>query len=105
MSGVNAAPVPNDAGAANWTTLIDEIVADSWFNPELGKVMKVDYDSIVFQETLDGGEADLDLLVALGRNGEDPHPQHVRTDVVQEGRVLCLADDACVQLFGFVRPE
>lgn len=52
----------------NRTALIDEIVAGRWFNPELNRVMKVDYESIVFQETLDGGEADLVGALGLGGN-------------------------------------
>ena len=58
--------LPSKAGQAHWTALIDDIVADRWFNPELGRVMKVDYDRIVFQETLDGQEADLVRSLNLG---------------------------------------
>ncbi|MEM6695803.1 MAG: iron-containing alcohol dehydrogenase [Pseudomonadota bacterium] len=52
--------------ANNWTALIDDIVADRWFNPELNKVMTVDYESIVFEESLDGAEADLVAPLKLG---------------------------------------
>lgn len=54
------------ASQTHWTQLIDDIVADRWFNPELGRVMKVDYDRIVFQESLDGAEADLVRSLNLG---------------------------------------
>lgn len=54
------------SGSQNWTGLIDEIVAGKWYNPELGQVMKVDYDSIVFRETLDGAEAELVQSLNLG---------------------------------------
>ena len=50
----------------NWTSLIDEIVAGTWFNPELGRPAKVDYESIVFKETLDGAEAELVGSLNLG---------------------------------------
>lgn len=55
-------------GQQNWTALIDEIVADQWYNPELEKVVKVDYESIVFEECLDGREADLVGALNLGDN-------------------------------------
>lgn len=50
-----------------WTSLIDEIVADKWFNPELGKVVPVDYERIVFERSLDGMEADLVNSLNLGK--------------------------------------
>ncbi len=50
----------------DWTALIDEIVADSWYNPELNKVMTVDYESIVIEESLDGDEANLVAKLNLG---------------------------------------
>lgn len=49
-----------------WTALIDEIVAGTWFNPELGRAMTVDYESIVFEESLDGAEAELVKKLNLG---------------------------------------
>ena len=52
--------------AGKWTGLIDEIVADKWFNPELNQVMKVDYDRIAFERSLDGAEADLVQALGLG---------------------------------------
>ncbi len=66
MSLVNTNADSSSSGDANWTSLIDDIVADRWFNPELNDVMKVDYESIVFQETLDGCEADLVGALSLG---------------------------------------
>ena len=59
--------MPNDpVVTGKWTGLIDEIVADKWFNPELNRVMKVDYDRIVFERSLDGAEADLVQSLGLG---------------------------------------
>ncbi len=55
------------AGRQHWTSLIDEIVAGTWFNPELGRAMSVDYESIVFEESLDGAEADLVQKLNLGK--------------------------------------
>jgi glycerol-1-phosphate dehydrogenase [NAD(P)+] len=68
MPGSDATQAQDAGGAANWTALIDDIVADRWFNPELGRVMTVDYQSIVFEESLDGGEADLVAPLKLGEN-------------------------------------
>lgn len=51
-----------------WTGLIDEIVANKWFNPETHSVMAVDYDRIVFERSLDGAEADLVQSMGLGSN-------------------------------------
>jgi glycerol-1-phosphate dehydrogenase [NAD(P)+] len=64
MSTANA--LSSKPGQAGWTALIDEIVAGKWFNPELGRVMEVDYESIVFSETLDGAEVDLVRPLNLG---------------------------------------
>lgn len=50
-----------------WTSLIDDIVADRWFNPELGKIVPVDYERIVFERSLDGMEADLVKSLNLGK--------------------------------------
>ena len=52
----------------NWTALIDDIVAGNWFNPELNQNMEVDYESIVFKEDLEGGEADLVASLDLGKD-------------------------------------
>ena len=60
--------VTAQSGPQHWTGLIDEIVADKWYNPELRRVMKVDYESIVFKESLDGAEADLVRPLGLGTN-------------------------------------
>ena len=43
----------------NWTTLIDQMVAGNWRNPETGELATVPYKSIIFEETLDGREAEL----------------------------------------------
>ena len=52
--------------SGEWTKLIDEIVADRWFNPETNTVMSVDYDRIEFDRSLDGAEADLVQSMELG---------------------------------------
>lgn len=62
----DAAVAGAPSGETNWTALIDDIVAGRWFNPELDSVMTVDFESIVFQETLDGAEADLVRSLDLG---------------------------------------
>jgi len=68
MHAGDMAIVGTNVGGRHWTALIDEIVADKWYNPELKKVMKVDYESIVFRETLDGAEAELVSALNLGNN-------------------------------------
>ena len=65
-------PQNQDIRAANpllsgkWTHLIDDIVADRWFNPEFGRIVPVDYERIEFEATLDGAEADLVHSLGLG---------------------------------------
>ena len=51
-----------------WTSLIDEIVSDQWFNSELGRVLTVDYERIKFEASLDGAEADLVGSLKLGNS-------------------------------------
>ncbi|MHC2437183.1 iron-containing alcohol dehydrogenase [Bradyrhizobium sp. USDA 4451] len=50
----------------NWTALIDDMVAGRWTNPLTGAQIKVPYDSIVIEDSLDGREADLVASLALG---------------------------------------
>ncbi|MEM9710055.1 MAG: iron-containing alcohol dehydrogenase [Pseudomonadota bacterium] len=57
----------SQALTGKWTSLIDEIVADEWFNPELNRVMSVDYERVVFEASLDGAEADLVDSLNLGK--------------------------------------
>lgn len=66
MSPGNLERVSNGDGARHFTSLIDEIVAGTWVNPETGKAASVPYKSIVFQESLDGREADLVQALNLG---------------------------------------
>ncbi|MBV6656917.1 MAG: iron-containing alcohol dehydrogenase [Devosiaceae bacterium] len=61
---VDVSKTPRVTG--KWTSLIDEIVADTWFNPELGKVVSVDYERVVFERSLDGLEAELVQSLDLG---------------------------------------
>lgn len=49
-----------------WTTLIDDVVAGRWINPETGKLASVPYESIVIDDRLDGREADLVTALGLG---------------------------------------
>ena len=51
-----------------WTSLIDEMVSNQWFNPELGRVLTVDYERIELEATLDGAEADLVGSLKLGNS-------------------------------------
>lgn len=53
---------------ASWTTLIDDIVAGEWTNPETGTKAKVPYDRIVIEETLEGRAADLVRDLDLGKS-------------------------------------
>ena len=50
----------------NWTDLIDDIVAGNFFDTESGKTVSVPYESIVFQESLDGAEEALIADLKLG---------------------------------------
>ena len=54
------------APSGGWTSLIDEIVAGAWTNPETGQHAVVPYESIVIAETLEGREADLVASLRLG---------------------------------------
>ncbi|MBR0900214.1 iron-containing alcohol dehydrogenase [Bradyrhizobium tropiciagri] len=50
----------------NWTALIDDMVAGRWTNPLTGVQIKVPYDSIVIEDSLDGREAELVASLKLG---------------------------------------
>ncbi|WP_407165262.1 sn-glycerol-1-phosphate dehydrogenase [Bradyrhizobium sp. ORS 111] len=50
----------------NWTALIDDLVAGRWINPLTGAPVKVPYDSIVIEDSLDGREAELVASLKLG---------------------------------------
>ena len=50
----------------SWTSLIDEIVAGQWVNPETGQHSDVPYETIVIADTLDGCEAELVGALKLG---------------------------------------
>lgn len=54
------------ASTGRWTALIDEIVAGEYFDPEAGKKVTVPYESIVFDKSLDGAEAELVDRLNLG---------------------------------------
>ncbi|KQS59383.1 3-dehydroquinate synthase [Rhizobium sp. Leaf371] len=54
------------ATRAGWTTLIDDIVAGRWTNPETDALASVPYETIVIEESLDGAEADLVAGLKLG---------------------------------------
>nr|WP_323130666.1 iron-containing alcohol dehydrogenase [Sinorhizobium medicae] len=55
-----------DAPEGGWTTLIDDILAGNWVNPETGSPATVPYERIVIEESLDGAEADLVASLRLG---------------------------------------
>lgn len=57
----------SEAPNGSWTTLIDEIVAGKWTNPETGKLATVPYERIEISESLEGGEADLVASLNLGK--------------------------------------
>src|SRR5262249_15226622 len=42
-----------------WTSLIDDMVAGRWVNPETGQPGRVPYEAVVIEERLDGTEPDL----------------------------------------------
>lgn len=50
----------------NWTALIDDLVAGRWINPLTGAAVKVPYDSIVIEDSLEGREAELVASLKLG---------------------------------------
>lgn len=50
----------------DWTSLIDDMVAGRWTNPETGKPAHVPYDRIVIAERLDGRAAELVAGLNLG---------------------------------------
>jgi glycerol-1-phosphate dehydrogenase [NAD(P)+] len=50
----------------NWTALIDDLVAGRWTNPLSGARVKVPYDSIVIEDSLEGREAELVASLKLG---------------------------------------
>ena len=52
--------------AGGWTSLIDDIVAGHWVNPESGRAADVPYGSIVIADTLVGREAKLVAELKLG---------------------------------------
>ena len=50
----------------NWTSLIDDIVAGDFYDAEAGKKVSVPYESIVFEQSLDGMEEALVARLKLG---------------------------------------
>ena len=68
MSLMNTNENKTECGATNWTSLIDDIVAGTWLNPESGELASVTYESIVFKESLEGHEANLVASLNLGSN-------------------------------------
>ena len=50
----------------NWTSLIDDIVAGDFYDAEAGKKVSVPYESIVFEQSLDGREEALVARLKLG---------------------------------------
>ena len=51
-----------------WTSLIDEMVAGRWINPETGQPGRVPYETVVIEDRLDGAEPD--LVAKLGFAGK-----------------------------------
>jgi glycerol-1-phosphate dehydrogenase [NAD(P)+] len=50
----------------NWTAMIDDMVAGRWTDPVTGARVKVPYDSIVIEDSLEGREAELVASLKLG---------------------------------------
>lgn len=51
-----------------WTSLIDDMVAGRWINPETGQPGRVPYETVVIEDRLDGAEPD--LVAKLGFTGK-----------------------------------
>jgi glycerol-1-phosphate dehydrogenase [NAD(P)+] len=66
----------------NWTALIDDMVAGRWTNPLTGTQVKVPYESIVIEDSLEGREAELVASLKLGQ------------------RLAIVADEATYQAMG-----
>src|SRR5262245_2483881 len=47
------------ARMGRWTSLIDDMVAGRWINPETGQPGRVPYEAVVIEERLDGTETEL----------------------------------------------
>lgn len=56
----------NGAPPGGWTSLIDDIIAGRWINPETCKAANVPYETVVIADTLDGREASLVNALRLG---------------------------------------
>ena len=52
----------------DWNTLLSDVVAGRWRDPETGKAVKVPFETIRIAESLEGGAADLVAPLKLGRN-------------------------------------
>jgi glycerol-1-phosphate dehydrogenase [NAD(P)+] len=63
---MNPAPHEDTPPQRHWTALIDEMVAGTWVNPETGQALTVPYESIVFEESLEGRAAELVRPLRLG---------------------------------------
>jgi len=59
-------PSSHGAPAGGWTSLIDDILAGRWVNPETKKTATVPYERIVIADTLVGREAELVRELKLG---------------------------------------
>jgi glycerol-1-phosphate dehydrogenase [NAD(P)+] len=66
MQAASASRDSAAGGRKRWTTLIDEIVAGSWINPDTGRAVATPYRSIVIEDSLDGREAGLVRSLGLG---------------------------------------
>lgn len=51
----------------DWNELIRDVVAGNWADPETGKRASVPFETILLEESLDGGEADVLAPLKLGR--------------------------------------
>ena len=53
--------------ARDWNSLIREVIAGEWRDPETGKACAVPFETIRIEETLEGGAADLVAPLKIGR--------------------------------------
>jgi glycerol-1-phosphate dehydrogenase [NAD(P)+] len=62
-----AAEICRERCMSDWNTLIREVVAGDWKDPETGKAAVVPFEAIRIEESLDGGAADLCAPLRLGK--------------------------------------
>ncbi len=51
----------------DWNELIRDVIAGDWKDPETGKAAKVPFETILIEDSLDGGAADITASLKLGK--------------------------------------